>query len=87
MVQLVLEGATQEEFDEVQNFCLEVGLPVTLAEIGVTTKEQIASIAEHACVPGETIHNLAGDVQPIELYDAILQADAMGKHALGQTSC
>ena len=87
LVQLVLEGATQEEFDEVQNFCLEVGLPVTLAEIGVTTKEQIASIAEHACVPGETIHNLAGDVQPIELYDAILQADAMGKRALGQTSC
>ena len=53
----------------------------------VETKEQIASIAEHACVPGETIHNLAGDVQPIELYDAILQADAMGKRALGQTSC
>lgn len=87
LVQLVLEGATKEEFDEVQNFCLEVGLPVTLSEIGVTTKEQIASIAEHACVPGETIHNLAGDVQPIELYDAILQADAMGKRALGQTSC
>ena len=62
-----------------------VGFPVTLEEIGVTTQEQVKTIAENACVPGETIHNLAGDVQPIELYDAILQTDAMGKIALGKT--
>ena len=74
----------KEEFEEVQNFCMEVGLPVTLEEIGVTTVEQVETIAKNACVPGETIHNLAGDVQPIELYDAILQADAMGKLALGK---
>ena len=85
LVQLVLEGASKEEFKEVQDFCLEVGLPVTLEEIGVTTQEQVKTIAENACVPGETIHNLAGDVQPIELYDAILQTDAMGKIALGKT--
>ena len=56
-----------------------------MEEIGVTTQEQVKTIAENACVPGETIHNLAGDVQPIELYDAILQTDAMGKIALGKT--
>ena len=84
LVQLVLEGASKEEFKEVQDFCLEVGLPVTLEEIGVTTPEQVAIIAKNACVPGETIHNLAGDVQPVELYDAIMQADAMGKIALGK---
>ena len=84
LVQLVLEGASKEEFKEVQDFCLEVGLPVTLEEIGVTTPEQVAIIAKNACVPGETIHNLAGDVQPVELYDAIMQVDAMGKIALGK---
>lgn len=84
MVQLVLEGAPKKEFEEVQNFCLEVGLPVTLEEIGVTTPEQVETIAKNACISGETIHNLAGDVQPIELYDAIMQADAMGKIALGK---
>ena len=84
LVQLVLEGVTKEEFKEVQDFCIEVGLPVTLEEIGVTTPEQVKIISENACVPGETIHNLAGDVQPIELYDAIMQADAMGKIALGK---
>ena len=84
LVQLVLEGASKEEFKEVQDFCLEVGLPVTLEEIGVTTPEQVKTISENACIPGETIHNLAGDVQPVELYDAIMQADAMGKIALGK---
>ena len=84
LVQLVLEGASKEEFEEVQNFCLEVGLPVTLEELGVTTEDQVKMIAQKACVPGETIHNLAGDVQPIELYDAILQADAIGKLILGK---
>lgn len=84
LVQLVLEGAPKEEFKEVQDFCLEVGLPVTLEEIGVTTPEQVKTISENACIPGETIHNLAGDVQPVELYDAIMQTDAMGKLALGK---
>lgn len=84
LVQLILEGVPKDEFDDVQSFCLEVGLPVTLEELGVTTEEQVEKIAEAACVPGETIHNLAGDVQPCELRDAILHADALGKIALGK---
>lgn len=79
LVQLTLEGATKEEFEDVQSFCLEVGLPVTLAELGVTNNEQVRTIAENACVPGETIHNLAGDVTPDELYAAILATDALGR--------
>lgn len=84
LVQLVLEGVSKEEFEEVQDFCLEVGLPVTLEECGVTTEEEMWTIAKNACAPGETIHNLAGDVQPVELYDAMVQADAMGRIALGK---
>ena len=42
------------------------------------------TIAKNACAPGQTIHNLAGDVEPIELYDAIKQADALGKLALAK---
>lgn len=84
LVQLVLEGVPKEEFNEVQSFCMEVGLPVTLEEIGITTPEQVQTIAKNACIPGETIHNLAGDVQPCEMYDAIMLADAMGRIALGK---
>ena len=64
LVQLVLEGAPKEEFEEVQNFCLEVGLPVTLEEIGVTTPEQARKLSQTklASRPKLSI-NLAGDVQ------------------------
>ncbi len=82
LVQLTLEAATTEEFEDVQSFCLEVGLPVTLAELGITTDEQIRTIAKNACVPGETIHNLAGDVTPDELYAAIVATDAQGREVL-----
>lgn len=83
LVQLTLEGATEEEFLEVQEFCLEVGLPVTLSELGITTEDEIRTIAKNACVPGETIHNLAGDVTPDELYAAIVATDAIGRDVLG----
>ena len=82
LVQLVLEGAPKEEFKEVQDFCLEVGLPIRLEEIGITTDEEIRTIAEKACVEGESIHNMVADVTPAELYDAIVAADALGKARL-----
>ena len=37
------------------------------------------TIAKNACIPGETIHNLAGDVTETELYDAMIAADALGR--------
>ena len=84
LVQLVLEGVSKEEFEDVQGFCLEVGLPVTLEELGVSTDEEIKTIAKNACVEGETIHNLAGDVSQDELYAAIIATDALGKEVLNK---
>lgn len=83
LVQLLLENAPMEEFEEVQDFCYSVGLPLTLEQIGITTPEQIKTIAENACVEGETLHNMAGDITPDELYDAIVLADALGREYLG----
>lgn len=81
LVQLVIEGAPKAEFKEVQEFCMNVQLPVTLEEIGITTKEQIKVIAEASCVEGETIHNMVADVTADQLYDAIIVADSLGKAA------
>ncbi|HIW84019.1 MAG TPA: glycerol dehydrogenase [Candidatus Dorea gallistercoris] len=82
LVQLVLERASKEEFQEVQDFCREVGLPVTLEEIGITKDEEIRVIAEKSCVEGESIHNMVADVTPDQLYAAIVTADALGRKAL-----
>lgn len=82
LVQLVLEAAPREEFREVQEFCRSVGLPVTLAELGITMPEQIRVIAKNACAEGESIHNMVADVTEDQLYDAIVAADVLGKEAL-----
>lgn len=79
ITQLILEGAPKEELHEVMTFCKAVGLPLTLAEVNVTDTERVKIAAEAACVPGETIHNMVGDVTPEQLYDALLAADAMGR--------
>ena len=79
LVQLCLEGVKKEEFEEVQDFCVAVGLPITMAELGNFSDADLHTIAKNACIPGETIHNLAGDVTETELYDAIIAADALGK--------
>lgn len=79
IVQLLLENAPSAELCEVQQFCLAVGLPVTLAEMGVIDPARVAVAAQKACAPGESIHNMIGDVTPAALTDAILAADALGR--------
>lgn len=79
IAQLLLENAPKEEIKEVMDFCVSVGLPVTLKEVGVTDVERVHIAAEKACIPGETIHNLAGDVTPDQLYDALLMVDLLGQ--------
>ncbi|MDN5352469.1 MAG: glycerol dehydrogenase [Clostridiales bacterium] len=79
ITQLILESAPKEELKEVMDFCYNVGLPVTLKEMGVEDVTRVKIAAEKACVPGETIHHLAGDVTPDQLYDALLAADLLGQ--------
>lgn len=79
IAQLIIEDAPMDEITEVIEFCMSVGLPVTLKEVGVTDVERVHIAAEKACAPGESIHNMLGDVTPDELYNALLAADALGK--------
>ena len=81
LVQLLLEDAPKEEYEEVRNFMVEVGLPITLKEIGCT-KEDAHNIALASCVEGESLHNLSGDVKVKELEDAIILQDVLGEEYL-----
>ncbi|WMJ23042.1 glycerol dehydrogenase [Paludicola sp. MB14-C6] len=82
IAQLILEAAPKNEVKEVMNFCYSVGLPLTLEEVGVTDSKRVMIAAEKACVEGETIHNMPGDVTPEQLYNALLTADALGRDYL-----
>lgn len=66
---------------EAFDFCEAVGLPTTLADIGLTdvTDDQLRQVAEMACAPGETIHNIKGDVTPAQVLAALKAADAEGR--------
>ncbi len=84
LAQLILENSPTEELEKVLFFLIEVGLPVTLEELGITdaTPEKIMAVAEAAASPDDTIHNMPFPVTADDVYAAIMAADAMGKYYL-----
>ncbi len=81
LVQLALEHQPRSTIEEVLRFSTSVGLPITLAEIGLEriTPEMLDRIAVRATAKGETIHNEPFDISPEIVADAIRAADAMGR--------
>lgn len=82
LVQLVLEDAGEDEIMEVIDFCSEIGLPITLKGLGIeeVKPEQIMEVARLACAPDDTMGNMPFDVEPEDLYAAIMGADALGRY-------
>ncbi len=81
LVQLVLENAPTEEIEEVLAFCLSVGLPVCLKDIGVDSlsDEELNAVAAKACIPEESIHSMPFPVTSSTVAAAIKTADIIGK--------
>ncbi len=80
LAQLVLENAPDNEIDEVLNFCSKVGLPVCLADIGVSqiSDEELMLVAQKACIPEESIHSMPFIVSAEAVAAAIKTADRIG---------
>jgi len=78
---LMLEERPLALVEEVVDFCLRVGLPVALEDIGLegVEREDLEKVAEAACVPGQNIHNEPFEVYPQMVVDAMLAADAFGR--------
>ena len=81
LTQLVLEGQPRAVLHRVLGFATEVGLPITLAEIGLTdvSKEVLQKIAVRATAENDTMHNEPFEVKPDMVADAIMAADATGR--------
>ena len=79
---LQLTDASPEESGVVFSFCEEVGLPTTLADIGLGKfdRKKLMPAAEKACAPGEFIHHEAGSITPDKVLHALLAADAIGEY-------
>ncbi len=88
LCQLVLENASDEEINTVIGFCLEVGLPVCLEDIGVhDIGDRLMEVANKACIPDESIHFMPFPVTPESVAAAILAADKLGREAKEGCCC
>ncbi len=78
---LQLTDASPLESTAVFSFCEEIGLPTTLADIGLQNidRSRLMMAAEKACAPAESIHHEAGSITPEKVLNAMIAADAMGK--------
>ena len=76
-VQLMLEGAPEEEADRYIGFLQSVGLPTTLEEIHLSDAgdDDLRRIAELACSEGETLKQMPGEYTPTDVVEAIKAAD------------
>lgn len=83
LVQLVVEGRPAEEFEQVRSFCTTVGLPTTLAQIGLADLDEatLTLIAAGAVAEGETAHNEPFQVTADLIADGIRAADALSRAA------
>ncbi|KAK0421528.1 glycerol dehydrogenase [Armillaria borealis] len=82
--QLLLSNASMEEMDRYMELMTSVDLPITLAQLGVTsaTDEELRHVAELACAPNETIWNLDYVINVDVVFNAIKGADAAGRSFL-----
>ncbi|WP_392551628.1 glycerol dehydrogenase [Orbus wheelerorum] len=81
LAQLILENSPSEEIEEVLDFCLAVGLPVCLADLGVKSinDAQLTAIAEKATISDESIHAMPFPVTVDAVKAAIIVADKIGQ--------
>lgn len=81
LTQLVLEGQPTAEINEMLAFQRAVGLPITLAEVGVDANndDQLRTIAERSVIPGESSHNEPFPVTAEAVISALKAADQLGR--------
>ncbi|GLY11858.1 glycerol dehydrogenase [Bacillus badius] len=82
LTQLVLEDAPKEEIETVIHFIKEVGLPLTLKDLGLDEfrEEEWRKVAELACAEGDTMGNMPHPVTPADVYQAIVAANALAEY-------
>jgi glycerol dehydrogenase len=78
---LMLRDSDPVLINQVYGFCMDIGLPVTLADIGLadTTDESLMRAAELACADTESIHNEPFPIDALGVLAAMRAADAEGR--------
>ncbi len=82
LAMLMLTDREPDLINMVYDFCEDVGLPTTFADIGLqeATEDDLLRAAEAACAEGETIHNEAHKIDAAAVLSAMKAADAYGRN-------
>lgn len=85
---LVLENRQPEELREAINFCLDVGLPVTLAGLGLAqvSKADLTKVGQLAMQPSNVIHSTPVTLTAELIADCIWTASALAEDMEGRRS-
>ncbi|MGD1714034.1 glycerol dehydrogenase [Hydrocoleum sp. CS-953] len=81
LAMLILTDRPSQVIDRVFGFCESVGLPTTLADIGLDgiSDDRLLLAAQRACGVGETIYNEPCEITPESVLAALCTADAEGR--------
>lgn len=81
LVQLILENTPQDRIDQFIDFYQSIGLPTTLKELHLSSKnkEELLLIGQLATQENETIHQMGKNFSELEIADALLAVDSYVK--------
>jgi glycerol dehydrogenase len=79
IVQMVLEKRPMGEIERIMRWCMELGLPVRLADLGNIDEKMLPLAAEKACDPKDTMPNMPFPVTPSELLEAIREVERLAE--------
>lgn len=79
LTQLVLEDRPVEDLEEAYGFFRAVGLPTTLAGIGIAdvSDDDLLQVGELACAPSDTMGNMPFEVTPADVAAAMRAVDSL----------
>ncbi|MCH4564340.1 glycerol dehydrogenase [Halomonas sp. EGI 63088] len=79
---LVIENRPITEITEAAQFCAAIGLPITLASLGLAdaTDQDLLQVGEAAMAPASVIHSVPVPLSAKKIAHAIRAADAIAKH-------
>jgi glycerol dehydrogenase len=81
LASLFLNDQPKALIDQVYSFAESVGLPTTLADLGLAgiSPDELKKAATRACMENESIHKEGGDITPEMVVHALLAADGEGQ--------
>lgn len=83
LTQLILENRTLEEIRGIIRFLKNIGLPTTLADLGLgdASDDELMKAAIASCAENDTMGNMPFDVLPEDIVAAMRTADSMAFEA------